>query len=175
MSTVKGTYSLEENLSPQFIAACAYTSALAAAAGLVFIVIFFTVGGIFGPLNDIAVIIQYILMLPILHYVHQVGSIRAHPQARRIHAIGFTGFAAVIALQSLLVVGILPFTIQIFLVIPAFFVGMAWFVRILDLDQEGIVPPGKPLAVLAGLVVAYPFWAISFARRVRQRTESEGH
>jgi len=44
---------------------CAYLSGIVAIFGIVFLVAFFTVGGGFGKLNDIAAIVQLTFMLPI--------------------------------------------------------------------------------------------------------------
>jgi hypothetical protein len=140
-------------------------SAVAAAVGIVFLILFFSgAGGFFGPLNDIAVVIQYILLLPIMSYVHRL---LPSGQARKVQAMGFGGALAVIVLQAMLVVNLLPFQRQIVLVIPAFLVVTAWFAIIEQAGrEEPRIPNGKTQAILAGLVFGYPFWALKFRRRL---------
>ncbi len=147
----------------------AYTSGIAAAIGLVFLVIFFSGVPIFGPLNDLAVIVQYLLMLPITFAVYQL----LQPYGQRLNnlalGVGVIGFIAVILLQSMLVLGVIPFRQQIVLVIPAFFVGTGWFILIERLGrEEARLPKGFILHILAGLVFAYPIWAFKFAGKLKR-------
>jgi hypothetical protein len=84
------------------------------------------------------------------------------------------GFLSVIVLQTLLVLGVIPFRQQIFLVIPAFLVGTVWFVLIERLGRgENRLPKGLALHILAGLVIAYPVWAFKLARTLGQFTRRE--
>jgi hypothetical protein len=94
---------------------CAYVSGVAAIVGLVFLAIFFGSGpGYFGPLNDTAVIIHYILLLPIVLTLH----LMLRPYGKMLNQIttvtGLTGMLGVIVLQTLLVVGVLPSMFALF-------------------------------------------------------------
>jgi hypothetical protein len=147
----------------------AYASGISAAIGLVFLVIFFSGVPVFGPLNDIAVIIQYVLLLPIMLTVHKLLPNTYQRLNSSALFLGLIGFLSVIVLQSMLVLGVIPFRQQIFLVIPAFLVGTAWFVLIERLGkQEKRLPKGLVLYILAGLVFAYPIWAYKLARNLEQ-------
>jgi hypothetical protein len=147
---------------------CAYASGVAAVIGIAFLILFFTLGGIFGPLNDLAVVVQYTLMLPIALQVHRLVR-PAAPRRSGIAAVaGLAGMLAVIVLQAMLVAGLMPFRWQIVLVVPAFLVVLAWFVVTGRLGRStGLLPEGTLLHVLAGLYVGYPVWAVSFGRRLR--------
>jgi hypothetical protein len=83
---------------------------------------------------------------------------------------------AVIILQILLVAGVIPFSVQIVLVVVAFLVVLAWFIMIGYLGRSTErLPKGKLLHVLAGLYIGYPIWAFSLARRLRSPMESAPH
>lgn len=144
---------------------CAYASAVVSVFGIVFLVVFFTLGGVFGPLNDIAVIVQYVLMLPIASALHQL----LKPYGRGLSTlgtlIGTVGMLGVVVLQVLLVTGLLPFSRQILMVIPAFLVVLAWFVVTAILARRRDLRPNSLLlAALAGLYIGYPFWGCALGR-----------
>jgi hypothetical protein len=150
---------------------CAYASGIAAIIGLVFLAAFFGgLGGYFGPLNDMAVVIHYILLLPIAAAIHQIVRPHAPGLSRVATTVGVVGMLAVIVLQVLLVAGVIPFQQQIGMVIVAFLVVTAWFVIVTVLGRSsGVLPASIPLAVLAGLVFGYPVWAYLLGRRLLGR------
>ncbi len=149
---------------------CAYASGVACIFGIVFLVVFFTVGGIFGPLNDIAVIVQYVLALPIVFALQRLQRPQNSALNRIATLIGVAGMLAVIALQTLLVTGVLPFSQQVGPVMGGFMVILAWFVISAYLGRDNNdVPSNMLLAVLAGLYIAYPIWAFSFGRQLLNR------
>jgi len=157
----------------QLVRLCTLISAVAAVVGLIFLAIFYSGAGIFGPLNDIAVIIQYIFMLPIAFYIYR----RIEPQGRfmsiSVTLIGVLGMLAVIVLQTLLVVGVISFGQQIGMVMIAFLVVMLWFVLVESLGRDDeIIPKGRLLAVLAGMVIGYPVWAKRLRRNLGESEPS---
>lgn len=165
-SNNQSTDSSSERLE-RFISWCALISALAAVVMLIFLVIFFAGVGIFGPLNDIGVTIQYIFMLPIAFYIHQRIKVKGRFLSIATTSIGVLGMLAVIVLQTLLVVGVIPFRQQIGMVVIAFLVVMVWFVLIENLGRDDdLIPNGRLLAVLAGLTIGYPVWAYRFRRNL---------
>jgi hypothetical protein len=146
---------------------CAYVSGIVSVFGIVFLVAFFTLGGLFGTLNDIAVIVQYVLMLPIALALQQL--LRPNGQGLSLVGmlIGIAGMLAVIILQFLLVVDVLRFSQQIIMVVPAFLVVLVWFVVNAYLGRlSNLVPNSMLLTVLAGLYIGYPFWGYSLGRRL---------
>ncbi len=154
---------------------CAYVSGAVSVFGIAFLVAFFTLGGLFGPLNDLAVIVQYVLMLPIALATWQLLRQQAPGPSLGGLLAGIIGMLAVIVLQGLLVAGLLPFREQIVLVVPAFLVVLAWFVINAYLDRSAQwVPSSMLFNVLAGLYFAYPFWAFSVGRRLRSLSWESG-
>jgi hypothetical protein len=156
---------------------CAYMSGAAAIIGLVFLAIFFGGGPeYFGPLNDMAVIIHYILLLPIVFTLY----LMLRPYGQRLNLIatiiGLAGMLGVIVLQTLLVIGVLPFEQQIGMVVVAFLVALVWFVITGHLGRStGIVPKSVVLNVLAGLVFGYPVWTFMLGRRLLEADSSGSH
>ena len=147
---------------------CAYASSIVSIFGIVFLLAFFGLGAPTGTLNDIAVIVQYCLMLPIAFALYQI--LRPFNSRLSLAAllIGIPGMIAVIILQALLVSDVIPFSAQIVPVIIAFLVVLVWFVivGILGRSTER-VPNSMLLHVLAGLYIGYPIWAFLLGRRLR--------
>ena len=159
----------------RFAGWCAYASGIVSVFGIVFLVAFFTLGGLFGTLNDIAVIVQYALMLPIALVLQQLLRPYGAGLSMVGMLIGIVGMLAVIILQFLLVIDVLPFSQQIIMVVPAFLVVLAWFVINTYLGRSSnLVPNSMLLAVLAGLYIGYPFWGYALGRRLlSSRWDSE--
>ncbi len=156
------------------IALCAFLSGIFATVGIVFLFIFYSdieKNGRFGTLNDIMVIIQYLLMVPIAVYLYRLLRLVDSRRAWNSLLIGLVGMAAVILLQLLLVLDIISFAVQIGIVLVGFFIVLAWFLLNRSLSQEAeiassLVPQNKTLTILAGLVFGYPVWAFQFGRRL---------
>jgi hypothetical protein len=165
ISQLRLTSKLEHSAFERLVIGSLMASAIAAAVGIVFLILFFSgAGGFFGPLNDISVVIQYLLMLPIMSYIHRL---LPSGQSIKLQVIGFGGVLAVIVLQTLLVIGLIPFQRQIVMVIPAFLVVTFWFAIIEQAGRdEPLLPKGRAQAILAGLVFGYPFWALHFRGRL---------
>ncbi len=145
----------------------AFSSVIASVFGIVFLVIFFTFGGIFGTFNDIVVIIQHLLMMPIAITLWRLSRPDRSTLSFAALLIGMAGMIAVVLLQLLLVTGNLPFSQQIGMVIIAFLVVLVWFIINQYLGPNtDILPRSMLLTVLAGLCFGYPVWAFSLGRRL---------
>ena len=153
---------------------CAYASGIVSIFGIVLLVAFY-VGllafdgqfGFLGTLNDISVIVQYSLALPLALALHQV--LRSHKPVFSLVSLllGVAGMIVAIVLQILLVAGVLSFGEQVGMVIVAFMVVLAWFVITGYLARStDKLPNSMLLHVLAGLYVGYPVWAFSTGRRL---------
>jgi len=155
---------------------CAFTSGLVSIFGIVFLVAFFTTFiGSLGTMNDIFVIVQYVLMLPLAVYLHLTLGHRRPTFARNALVIGLASMISVAVLQFLLVSGIMPFEVQIGLVSAAFLVALVWFIMIRKLGEStDVVPRSLVLTVLAGLYFGYPFWAFSVGRRLHALEQTSG-
>ena len=156
------------NWPVRIAAFCAYASGVVSVFGIIFLIAFFGVGASTGRLNDIAVIVQYFLMLPIAIALYQILR-EFNPRLNLVALlIGIPGMLAVIILQILLVTGVMPFSVQILPVIVAFLVVLIWFIMVGYLGRSTErLPKSMLLHVLAGLYIGYPIWAFSLARRLR--------
>ena len=148
---------------------CCYASGLVSIFGIAFLVAFFTTFiGPLGTLNDIAVVIQYLLMLPLALALHQMLRPSGPTLSLVALLLGIPGMVAVVALQLLFVTGVLPYAQYIVLVSAGFLVVLGWFLMVRLLGQfTGVLPRSILLHILAGLYFGYPFWAFSLARRLR--------
>ncbi len=146
----------------------AFLSGFVSVFGIVFLIAFFAFGAPTGRLNDIAVIVQYSLMLPIALAMYQILKPVNPTLSLAALLIGIPGMLAVIVLQVLLVTDVLPFANQIVPVVIAFLVVLVWFIinGVLARSTDKL-PSNMLLNVLAGLYVGYPFWAFSMWRRLR--------
>lgn len=103
---------------------CAYSSAAVGAVGVLSLIVFFVVGEPYGTLNDIAVLVQYLLALPVVLAIHTVMRMRSPQLSMITTAIGLIGIIVVIVLQLLLIIRVLTFVQQSVPVSVALFVGV---------------------------------------------------
>ena len=148
---------------------CAYTSGAVSIFGIVSLAAFLaTFIGPLGFLNDTAVVIQYVLMIPIVLALHQILWGFGPTLSRVALLLGIPGLLAVIVLQLLFITDVLPYAQYIVLVSAGFLVVPGWFLIVRLLGQStDVLPRSILLHILAGLYVGYPFWAFSLARRLR--------
>jgi len=146
----------------------AFLSGFVSIFGIVFLIAFFALKAPTGRLNDIAVIVQYSLMLPIALAMYQILKPTNPTLSLAALLIGVPGMLAVIVLQVLLVTDVLPFANQIVPVVIAFLVVLVWFIINGALARStDKLPSNMLLSVLAGLYIGYPLWAFSVWRRLR--------
>jgi hypothetical protein len=143
----------------------AYLSAVFSAVGIVLLLLFFTLGGVFGPLNDISIVFQYLLALPVALALHRVYGRRAPGLSRLALALGMSGMLALVALQLLLVLRVLTFAQQIGPVVVAFQVIGAWLMISGQLVRSTrTIPNIMLLSFLAWWYFGYPVWAVRVGR-----------
>jgi hypothetical protein len=153
---------------------CAYASGVVSLIGIVFLILMFIgfstnnlrLQG-FGTLNDICVVIQYLLALPITLTLHQ--SLKSHGLilSRAATLIGIAGIIAVMVLQWLLVSGVLTFEEQIGPVMIALLGVGIWLVITGYLGRlAGNMPRSLLMSVLAAFYLGYPIWAIWLGKRL---------
>jgi hypothetical protein len=153
---------------------CAIVSGVVSVIAIVFLVIMyvgFFVDDIqlqrFGPLNDVCLIIQYLLALPIALALHQLFRTHAPVLSRVAMLIGIVGMIAVVVLQLLLVVGVMTFDEQVGPVMVALLVAGAWFVITGHLGRSTRkLPRGLVMGILAAFFLGYPIWAFWLGRQL---------
>jgi hypothetical protein len=151
---------------------CSIASGIVSFIGIVFLIamfIGFSTNNIglqrYGTLNDICIIIQYLLALPIILALYQFQKVYAFLLSRVAMLIGIAGLIAVVILQWLLVSGVLTFEEQIGPVMIALLVVGIWLVLTGYLGRStGNIPRSLLMSVLAAFYLGYPIWAIWLRR-----------
>ena len=155
----------------------AYAGAVVSALGIVFLVALYV--GLFtgtesllmfGPLNDIFVLFQYALALPVAVALHQLLG----PDSPRLSLVamllGIVGIIGVVVLQFLLIIGVMSFLEQVGFVSAAVLVVGVWIVITGFLGRRtGRLPVSVAVIILAALYFGYPLWAMRVGQQLRSR------
>ena len=122
-------------------------------------------GGLVGWFNDLLVMIQLALALPIAVALHVVFS-RHHPGVSRLALIvGIAGMLAVVVLQALLLVRALTLTQQVVPMSIAILVVGEWLIITSYRGRStGLLRHSLPISLLAVPYFGYPIWAWWLAR-----------
>ncbi len=146
----------------------AYASGVVSTIGVVFFVAMLVVKGPFGHLNDICVMLQYLLALPIPLALHLLLQARAPFLSKLALLIGIVGMIAVVVLQLLLVAGALSFSEQVGPVTFALVVVVgAWLVITGFLSRSTAkLPHSLFISILAVPYFGYPLWAFWLGRHL---------
>jgi hypothetical protein len=132
-------------------------------------------GGVVGWLNDLLVMIQYALTVPI--------ALALHTLFRRYNAnlsllalvVGVAGMLAVVVLQFLLLVRALSFAQQVVPVTIAILVVGAWLVTTGYLGRStGLLSNSLRMSLLAVPYFGYPIWAWWLARSLSRKYLARG-
>jgi hypothetical protein len=132
------------------------------------LIAFFVVGEPYGTLNDVSVVVQYLLAMPMLVALHTV-LVRRAPRLSIVAAgIGLIGIIAVVALQLLLITKALTFAQQSVPVSVALFVGVGgWIVLVGCMSRTtGAFRNTIALALAGWSYVGYPVWAFAVGRQL---------
>lgn len=160
-----------------FAGCCSIASGIVSFIGIVFLIVMF-IGfstnnlGLqrYGMLNDICIIIQYLLALPITLALHQYLKVHALVLSRAAMLIGIAGILAVVVLQWLLVSGVLTFEEQVGPVMIALLMVGIWLVITGYMGRSiGKLPSGVLISIPAAFYLGYPIWAIWLGRRLLSR------
>lgn len=152
-----------------------YASGVFAAIGLVFLIamfVSFAVGATspglaFGWINDVLVMVSYLLAVPSAIALGALLRPTAPITSGLATMIGLGAILAIVVLQSMLVLGMLTFEEQIGAVSLALLALAAWFVIIGYLgSSSGVLPHGVRMGLLAATYVGYPLWAFWLGRHL---------
>jgi hypothetical protein len=149
-------------------------SGVAAAIGIVFLVAMFasfavgatSSGQAFGRINDVLVMVSYLLAAPSVLALSALLRSGAPVLSSVLTLIGLGAIVAIVALQYQLIVGALTFEGQVGLVSVALLVLGVWFVVTGYLGSaSGEFHYGVRMGLIAATYVGYPIWAIWSGRR----------
>jgi hypothetical protein len=120
-----------------------------------------------GAINDVAVLIQYLLALPLAFALHRLVQARSPILSTAAMLAGVAGMVAIIVLQYLLVTGALTFEQQIGPVAVAFLAVAVWLVVTGYLGRStGRLPRSLLMSILGASYIGYPIWAFWLGRRL---------
>jgi hypothetical protein len=124
----------------------------------------------FGAINDILVVVQYLLMLPAIAAAYVLGRDRWPGRSLAIAVGGMVLVALIVLLQGLLIGGAMTFEEQIgplsvmLLLLAVWFVAVGWLLTAL-----GVVGRGIALGLVAATYLGFPIWAFVLGRALRDR------
>lgn len=146
----------------------AYASGVVATIGLVFWFARFAMpNSLVGWLNDVLVLIQYALALPIAIALHRL--LGRHNLSFSLSAmiVGIGGMLGVVVFQFLLLVGALTFAQQVVPVTIAILVVGVWLVMTGYLARsEGRLPHSLRMSILAVPYFGFPMWTFWLGRHL---------
>jgi len=155
----------------------AIASGIVSAVGMVFLIALYVLllatpfqalGLTFGMLNDICVAIQYLLTIPIAVALHRILLPHNPRRIRVATLIGISMMIVVIALQMLLVFGLVTFQQQAVWVSLALFLGVgSWMVITGSVARStGRLPNAARMSWVGATYFGYPIWAVWLGRRL---------
>jgi len=160
----------------------AFLSAAVAAAGIVFLVLLY-VGLwlnvdtllVFGPLNDVCVVVQYLLILPVVFAFHRLLSPHAPGPVRLATVAGLVGLLGTTIFQLLLLTGRMAFADQVgYAAISVLLIGVWILITGVTGRRLAVLPFRLPLVVLAALYFGFPVWVYRVGRELRRAPGAGG-
>jgi hypothetical protein len=162
--------------SPAVIAKrTALASAIVAAVGVVCLVLLY-IGLlapfrrllIFGPLNDICVLVQYALALPTVLALHRVMRTDAPISSLCAVITAMVGIVGVVLFQALLLLGLMSFRAQVAWASASVLLVGGWIVMTWAIGRRrGVVPASAILTFAAAVYFGYPLWIYSVGHRLQ--------
>jgi hypothetical protein len=150
-------------------------SSVLAAIGVAFLIGMFVSFGVgdttrgqgLGRINDILVLVSYVLALPGIVAIGAILRPTSPIESWVLTVVGIAAIVAIAVLQAMLISGSMPFEQQIGPVSVALLVLGAWFVVTGHMaTSRGFMPHGTGLGLLAAIYVGYPIWAFRVGRRL---------
>jgi hypothetical protein len=155
-------------------------SAAVSAVGIVFLLLLY-VGFfanaesllVFGPLNDLFIIIQYVFAVPIAVALHRLLKTQSPGMSLVALVTAFVGFAGVIVFQLLLLTGVMDFTEQVVYASTFILVVGVWIVITSYIGRRsGNLHIGIPTMILGALYLGYPLWAYRVGQQLVANDQS---
>lgn len=121
----------------------------------------------FGPLNDLCVLVQYALALPTVLALHRVLRTDAPKLSLCSMIIAIAGIVGVVVFQGLLLLGRMSFRAQVGVASASVLLVGCWIVMTWAIGRRrGVVPGGAIVTFLAALYFGYPLWIYSVGKRL---------
>ena len=122
---------------------------------------------IFGPLNDLCVLVQYALALPTVLALHRVLRTDAPLSSLGAVITAIVGILGVVVFQALLLLGLMSFRAQVAWASASVLLVGCWIVMTwVTGRRRGVVPASAILTFAAALYFGYPLWIYSVGQRL---------
>lgn len=158
-----------------FASRAAFLSSVVAALGVLFLVVMylgFLIPAkallVFGSLNDLCVLAQYALALPVVVALDEVLAPLSAWHRRVILVIGLLGCLGAVCFQALLLLGVMSFRQQVgFASLSVLLAGLWAVLATLGVRRLRPFPASTALLVATGLYFGYPLWSLRVSRVLR--------
>lgn len=145
----------------------AYVSSAVSAIGIVFLMLLY-VGFfanvelllVFGPLNDVLIIVQYLFALPVAVALHRILKHQSAGLSLVAMLVAFVGIGGAVVFQLLLITGVMTFSEQVvyastFILVVGVWILITGFMG----RRSGELRLSIPAIILGALYFGYPLWA----------------
>jgi hypothetical protein len=163
----------------------AYASGTVAAVGVPLLIAMYAVIFRYGPRhpaierfgipNDVCVLVQYALAVPIAVALHRHNRATAPLLSLTVTTLGIGAMTSIVVLQSLLIAGVIPFEEEVVYVGIAMLILVIWFLVVGRLGRSSGLLSGRTtlMGLLGASYFGYPIWAFWLARQLQARALTE--
>jgi hypothetical protein len=125
----------------------------------------------FGIPNDVCVLAQYALAVPIAVGLHRHNRARAPLLSLTVTTLGIGAMTSIVVLQAMLIAGVIPFEEQVVYISIAMLILAIWFLVVARLGRSSGLLSGRttPMGLLGASYFGYPIWAFWLARQLQAR------
>lgn len=124
-----------------------------------------------GGANDVCVLAQYVLAIPIAVALHRHNRATAPRLSLTVTTLGIGAMTSIAVLQAMLISGVIPFEEQVVYVAIAMLVLMVWFLVVGRLGRSSGLLTGRTtlMSLLGASYFGYPIWAFWMGRKLASR------
>ena len=128
--------------------------------------------GRFGIPNDVCVLAQYALAVPIAVGLHRHNRATAPRLSLTVTTVGIGAMTSIVVLQALLIAGVIPFEEQVVYVGIAMLILVIWFLVVGRIGRSSGLLSGRTtvMGLLGASYFGYPMWAFWLARQLQAKS-----
>ena len=176
LAATRGRWDRESgvNASMRVASWFAYGGAVISIIGIALLVLFFAFGEPYGHLNDVAVVVQYLLALPLVLALHRVLRLREPALSTVALVLGVAAVAAIALLQIMVIAPVLKFSQQVGPITFSLFVLFGGWLLITGYLSRShkLMPHSVLMSVIGWTYFGYPAWAFWLGRRLALLNEA---
>ncbi|HET9757148.1 MAG TPA: hypothetical protein VFP66_11645 [Candidatus Limnocylindrales bacterium] len=159
----------------------AYASGTVAAVGVPLLIAMYAVIFRYGPRhpaierfgipNDVCVLAQYALAIPVALALHRHNRATAPRLSVTVTTLGIGAMTSIVVLQAMLIAGVIPFEEQVVYVSIAMLILAIWFLVVGRLGRSSGLLSGRTtlVSLLGASYFGYPVWAFWMGRQLASR------